>query len=72
MHPWKCGSSGEGGEEEGEVGGPAQPISSARGLWVGLQASAKHTRYMCIRTYMGGSLLGRYWVRQCLGKVVGL
>jgi len=58
MHPQKCGSSREGGEEGGEVGGPAQPISGARGLWVGLQALVKHMRYMCIRTYMGG----RSWV----------
>jgi len=28
------------------------------GLWVGLQASAKHMQHMCICTYTEGSLLG--------------
>jgi len=50
--------SEEGSEEEGEAAGPAEPIASARGLWVGIQASAKYMRYMCIRTYTEGSLLG--------------
>jgi len=56
-----CGGSEEGGKEEEGGRGPAKPIAVARGLWVGLQASAKHMRYMCIRTYTEGSLPGSLW-----------
>jgi len=72
-----CGGSEEGGKEEGEVGGPAKPIAGARGLWVALQASVKHMRYMCIRTYAEGSLLGslcspgRAWARSLGCKLNG-
>jgi len=71
------GGSEEGGKEEGEVGGPAKPIASARGLWVGLQALVKHMRYICIRTYAEGSLLGslyglgRAWARSLGCKLNG-
>ena len=61
----------------GRVGGPAKPIAGARGLWVGLQVSAKHIRYMCICTYTEGSLLGslcgpgRVWARSLGCKLNG-
>jgi len=58
MCAWMCGSSKEGGEEGEDVQGPAKPIAGACGLWVRLQVSVEHMRYMCICTYMEESLPG--------------
>jgi len=56
--PWRCGGSEEGSEEEEEVQGPAKLIAIVGGLWVGLQVSVEHMRYMCIHTHMVESLPG--------------
>jgi len=61
MCAWTRGGSKEGGEDEGEVRGPVKLIAGAHGLWVRLQVSAKHIRYICIPTYMEGLLLGSLW-----------
>jgi len=36
----------------------SKPIAGTRGLWVGLQVSVEHMRYMCLRTYTEESLPG--------------
>jgi len=36
----------------------SKPIAGTCGLWVGLQVSVEHMRYMCIRTYTEESLPG--------------
>jgi len=76
MCAWMRGGS-EGGKEEGGVSGLAKPIAGMRGLWVGLQVSATHMRYMCICTYMEGLLLGLLcgpggaWARSLCCKLNG-
>ena len=63
MSLWRCGGSGEGGEEEEVVRGPAKPIGGAHGPWVGVQAPGNWIRYLCDACTWASRSRGRYAVQ---------
>jgi len=63
MGLWRCGGSGEGDEEKEDVRGPAKPIASVRGPWVGLQVPGNWMRYMCDTCTWASHSRGHYTVQ---------